>query len=149
MISKYIKKWVGLDKIEAEVASATQKRIEAEIAASEALKAAEAAKEEERKSKLSPKELATERKEPWVGVLTTHVNKNNIRNGFFELDWNEYFVLELRNAGYPGETEEQVVDAWFCELCKTLGTESGIDMDKRGSGFVNRALREDGRTEIG
>jgi hypothetical protein len=51
MISKYIKKWAGLDKIEAEVASATQKRIEAEMAASEALKAAEAAKEEERKSR--------------------------------------------------------------------------------------------------
>lgn len=149
MIKKYIKKLVGIDKIEEEVALATQKRIEAEMAAAEALKAAANAKEEERKSKLSPKDLATEQKEPWVGVLTTHVNKNNIRNGFFELDWNEYFVLELRNAGYFGETEEQVVDAWFCELCKTLGTEAGVDMDKRGSGFVNRALRDDGRTEIG
>ncbi len=105
-------------------------------------------KEQERLAKLSPKELATEKKEPWVAVINTHINSNNIRNGFFELDWNEYFVLQLRNAGYSGETEEQVVDAWFSELCRNLGSEAGIDMDRRGSGYVNRALRDDGLTEI-
>lgn len=97
---------------------------------------------------LTPKEIATNKKEPWVNVVNTHINKSNIRNGFFELDWNEYFVLALRNAGYTGETEEQVVDAWFSELCRNVGEESGVDMDRRGSGYVNRALREDGLTEL-
>jgi hypothetical protein len=51
------------------------------------------------------KEIATENKEPWVAVLDTHVNKDNIRNGFFELDWNEYFVLQLKANGYQGDNE--------------------------------------------
>ena len=105
-----------------------------------------AAKEQELEK--SPKELATENKEPWVAVLNTHVNKENIRNGFFELDWNEYFVLQLREAGYSGDTDEEVVDKWFQDLCRNVGAESGVNMDRRGSGFVNRALRDDGRTEV-
>jgi len=94
------------------------------------------------------KEIATENKEPWVAVLDTHVNMDNIRNGFFELDWNEYFVLQLKLNGYTGENEEAIVDQWFSELCRNLGAEEGIDMDRRGSGYVNRALRDDGKTEI-
>ena len=97
----------------------------------------------------TPKEIATENKEPWVAVMNTHVNKDNIRNGFFELDWNEYFVLQLRTAGYAGSTDEEIVDAWFSELCRNLGSVEGVDMTGRGSGFVDRALREDGRSEIG
>ena len=46
------------------------------------------------------KETATKKKEPWVSVLTTHVDKTNPRNGFFELDWNEYFVQSLKLNGY-------------------------------------------------
>ena len=99
--------------------------------------------------KKTPKEIATENKEPWVAVMNTHVNKDNIRNGFFELDWNEYFVLQLRTAGYAGSTDEEIVDAWFSELCRNLGGDAGIDMNGRGAGFVDRALRDDGRTEIG
>jgi len=102
----------------------------------------------EPKAAPTEKEIATANKEPWVAVLTTHVNKENIRNGFFELDWNEYFVLQLRSAGYTGETDEAIVDAWFTELCRNVGTEEGVDMGRRGSGYVNRALRDDGRTEI-
>jgi hypothetical protein len=102
----------------------------------------------EPKAAPTAKEIATANKEPWVAVLTTHVNKENIRNGFFELDWNEYFVLQLRSAGYTGETDEAIVDAWFTELCRNVGTEEGVDMGRRGSGYVNRALRDDGRTEI-
>jgi len=96
----------------------------------------------------TPKEIATENKEPWVAVMNTHVNKDNIRNGFFELDWNEYFVLQLRTEGYAGETDEAIVDAWFSELCRNVGAEEEIDMSRRGSGYVSRALRDDGRTEI-
>jgi hypothetical protein len=142
MIRNFIKKLIGLDKIEAEVAEATKRKVEAEIEAT-------AAVEEARLAKLSPKERATEAKEPWVEVLDTHVNKENVRNGFFELDWNEYFVLQLRSNGYQGDTDEAIVDQWFQDLCRNIGAEAGVDMERRGSGFVNRALRDDGKTEIG
>ena len=147
-MNKLVKKIFGIDKIEAEVAEATRQKLEAEAAAEVALKAVEAAKEEERLSKLSPKEMATEKKEPWVAVLDTHVNKDNIRNGFFELDWNEYFVLQLKEAGYQGDNEEAVVDQWFQELCRGVGAEAGVNMDRRGSGYINVNNLGDGRTEI-
>jgi hypothetical protein len=141
-MNKFLKKLFGIDKIEAEAAEAVRTKIEAEAAA-------EAAKEAVRVVSLSPKEIATEKKEPWIAVLDTHVNKDNIKNGFFELDWNEYFVLQLRTEGYPGETDEEVVDKWFSELCRNVGNDEGVDMSRRGSGYVNRSLRDDGMTEIG
>ena len=69
--------------------------------------------------KKNPKEYATRRKEPWVGVLETHVNKENVRNGFFEMDWNKYFIEQLVEAGYgvKEDPEEEIVDRWFRELC--------------------------------
>jgi hypothetical protein len=107
------------------------------------------AKEEARIAKLSPKELATENKEPWVAVLTTQVNKENIRNGFFELDWNEYFIRELRLNGYQGDTEEEIVDKWFTELCRNVGVEQGVDMNRRATGYINVNNIGNGRTERG
>ena len=147
-MNKFIKKLFGIDKIEAETAEAVKLKLEAEAAAVAAVKAAEDAKEAERIAKLSPKGLATEKKEPWIAVLDTHVNKDNIRNGFFELDWNEYFVLQLKEAGYKGETEEAVVDQWFQELCRGLGAEEGIDMDRRGAGYINVNNLGDGKSEV-
>jgi hypothetical protein len=135
-MNKLIKKLFGIDKIEAEVAEVTRLKIEAEAAAAQA-------------SKLAEEAIEKQRLEPWVAVLDTHVNKENMRNGFFELDWNEYFVLQLRSAGYKGNSDEEIVDQWFSELCQNLGSESGIDMSRRGSGYVNKALRDDGKTEIG
>jgi hypothetical protein len=153
MIKKFFKKITGLDKLEADIAEATRKKIEAELAAEKAEQESkdsiEKAKQEEEFAKLSPKERATANKEPWIEVLDTHVNKENVRNGFFELDWNEYFVLQLRSNGYQGDTDESIVDQWFQDLCRNIGAETGVDMDRRGSGFVNRALRDDGKTEIG
>jgi len=80
------------------------------------------AKEQEKNKQLSPKELATKKKEPWVGVLQTHVNKDNVRNGFFELDWNRHFVLQLIKAGYgvENDNEEEIIDRWFRELCANV-----------------------------
>ena len=100
------------------------------------------------KKQKTAKEIATEKKEPWVAVMDTHVNKDNIRNGFFELDWNEYFVLQLRTEGYQGETDESVVDLWFQDLCRNIGSESGVNMDRRGSGYINVNNLGDGRSEI-
>ena len=140
-MKQVFKKLLGLDKIE-------QEKEKLQAARDKAIAEAVRAQEEQRLAKLTPKELATERKEPWVAVLETHVNKENVRNGFFELDWNEYFVVQLRSAGYTGATDEEIVDQWFQELCRNVGAEAGVNMDRRGSGFVNRALRDDGKTEV-
>ncbi len=147
-MKKFVEKLFGIDKIKAETEASVKAAEEAKRLAEAATEAAERAKEAERIAKLTPKERATEAKEPWVAVLDTHVNKENVRNGFFELDWNEYFVLQLRTAGYTGNSDEEVVDQWFQELCRNVGAEDGVDMERRGSGYITRALRDDGRTEV-
>lgn len=97
---------------------------------------------------VDPKTAATANKEPWVAVLDTHVNPENPRNGFFELDWNEYFVTMLRNNGYTGGTDEEVVDEWFQDLCRQVGSEEGVMMDRRFSGYINVNNLGNGKSEI-
>ena len=143
-MKKFIKKIFGIDKLEQATVEAEKKLQEAtERAAKVIADAAEA----ERLSKLSPKELATERNESYIAVLDTKVNKDNVKNGFFELDWNELFIVELRLAGYYGETDEEIVDKWFQDLCRNIGAESGVDMDRRGSGSINVNNLGQGKSE--
>jgi hypothetical protein len=144
-MNKFIKKLFGIDKIEQATLDAETKLKDATDRATKII--ADAA-ETERLSKLSPKELATEKKESYIAVLDTKVNKDNVRNGFFELDWNEYFIVELRLAGYYGDTDEEIVDKWFQDLCRNIGSEEGVDMDRRGSGYVNVSNIGDGKSEI-
>jgi len=73
------------------------------------------------------KAAATKAGEPWVAVLDTQVNKDNIRNGFFELDWNNEFIEELLDAGYQGESNEQIVDQWFRTIVSQMLQEEGQD----------------------
>ncbi len=129
MLQKMFKKMLGLDKLEASIQKAEEelKEANARVAAAEAAhqqaeESKKAAEKEEELAKLTPKERATRKKEPWVGVLNTHVNQDNIRNGFFELDWNEQFVLKLKQEGYgeDGDLDEEIVDRWFRELCANV-----------------------------
>jgi hypothetical protein len=98
---------------------------------------------------LSPKDAATAKKEPYIAVLDTHINKENVRNGFFELDWNDYFIVQLREAGYRGETDEAIVDQWFKDLCRDVALDENIPgMDRRGAGYINVNPLGNGRSEI-
>ena len=121
-MKRFIEKLFGIDKLKAETEAAVKLAEESTKIAKDAVASAERAKEAEETAKLSPKDRATKLKEPWVGVLNTHVNKDNIRNGFFELDWNEQFVLKLKQEGYgfDGDNDEEIVDRWFRELCANV-----------------------------
>ena len=122
LMNKWIEKLFGIDKIRAEAERSAVVAAEAAEAAKTAIAAAERATEAEAQAKLSPKERATRKKEPWVGVIETHVNKDNVRNGFFELDWNDHFVLKLKQEGYgeDGDKDEEIIDRWFRELCANV-----------------------------
>jgi len=114
-MKEWFKRVTGLKKLEEEKEALQAAR---DKAVAETVKA----QEEAELAKLTPKDRATRKKEPWVGVLNTHVNKDNVRNGFFELDWNEYFVLQLKQEGYgaDGDKDEEIVDRWFRELCANV-----------------------------
>jgi chemotaxis regulatin CheY-phosphate phosphatase CheZ len=119
---KFIEKLFGIDKLRSQTEESLRQAEAAKKVAEDATTAAERAKDAEETAKLSPKDRATKLKEPWVGVLNTHINKDNIRNGFFELDWNDDFVLKLKQEGYgfDGDLDEEIVDRWFRELCANV-----------------------------
>ena len=149
-MKQYIKKIFGIDKIEQEAEAALNLAERAKKVAEDATAAAERAKKEEELAKSTPKDRATALGEPWVGVLETHINKENLRNGFFELDWNDEFVLQLKQAGYgfDGDKDEEIVDRWFRTLCKDVANEEGIDMTDRGAGFINVKKIAEGKSEV-
>ena len=114
-MKQVIKKLFGIDKVEKNIAIATKKLEETEAQLAKA-------KEDTELVTMSEKDRATRKKEPWVGVINTHVNKDNVRNGFFELDWNIHFVEKLKDEGYglEGDPEEEIIDRWFRELCANV-----------------------------
>ena len=99
--------------------------------------------------KKDPKEYATRRKEPWVNVLDVKVNEDNVRNGFFELDWNKYFIAQLVEAGYGVENdpEEEIVDRWFRDIVYNMLEAEGHSTD-RGAGYINVVPIDKGKSEV-
>ena len=84
-------------------------------------------KEKPAKATKSAKELATEKKEPYVNVLSMDVDPDNLHAGAFELDWNEYFVARLVKAGYmmnKDDTDAEIVDRWFQNVCRHVVMET-------------------------
>ena len=73
-----------------------------------------------KKDDLSAKDKATARGEAYVKVLDVKFDKDKPGDGYFELEWNQIFVNQLREAGYSGTNENEVVDAWFTGLCRTI-----------------------------
>jgi uncharacterized membrane-anchored protein len=142
-MKEWFKKITGIKKIEEEKARLERERVEA-------LAKAEEAKVKEELAKLTPKERATKKQEPWVAVLDTHVNKENIRNGFFELDWNSYFIDELKKSGYgfDGDPDEEIVDRWFRDLAANMLAEAGQDPSRATAGFINVTKLPNNRSQI-
>lgn len=138
----WLKKVTGLKKLqeEKEALQAAKDKAVAETVR---------AQKEEEFAKMTQKERATTRGEPWVSVLDTHVNKDNVRNGFFELDWNEHFIVQLKQAGYgfDGDPEEEIVDRWFRDLARNMLAEEGLD-PSRGAGYINVKPIAKGKSEI-
>ena len=148
-MNKFIEKLFGIDKIKAQTEASLKHAEDAMTAAKKATSAAELAQKAEETAKMTPKERATAKGDPWVAVLDTHVNKDNIRNGFFELDWNAEFVLQLKQAGYgfDGDPEEEIVDRWFKDLARNVLADEGQDTT-RGAGFINVNKLAGGKAEV-
>lgn len=149
-MKQFIKRLFGIEKLEQERAEAIARLEEAKAKEEEAKKAEEEAKKAEELAKLTPKERASKKGEPWVGVINTHVNKENVRNGFFELDWNPEFIVELKKAGYgyDGDPDEEIVDRWFRELASSMFLEEGLDPRNRTAGFINVVPLSKGKSEV-
>ena len=129
-MKNFIKKLTGMDKVEAEKAKVESEKMEL-------LK------------QRDPKDYHTRKKEPWVNVIDVKVNEENVRNGFFELDWNKYFIAQLIESGYGVENdpEEEIVDRWFRDIVYNMLDEEGQDTN-RGAGYINVVPIAKGKSEV-
>jgi len=86
-----------------------------------------APQEKPAKASKSDKDLATEKGEPYIAILSIDVNPANLHEGAFELDWNEIFVARLVKAGYmmkKEDTDADIVDRWFQNVCRHVVMET-------------------------
>jgi len=103
--------------------------------------------------KKTQKELATERGEPWVEIVSMDIDPMNLHQGSFELDWNEIFVARLVKAGYmkkPTDTDAEIVDRWFQNVCRHVVMETWEQEQaiKNSGIYVQRRDIGDGRSEV-
>jgi hypothetical protein len=129
-MKNFLKKLTGLDKVEAQKAEVESEKMEL-------LK------------QRDPKDYHTRKKEPWVDVIDVKINEENVRNGFFELDWNKYFIEKLVKEGYgvDNDPEEEIVDRWFRDIVYGMLEQEGLDTD-RGAGYINVVPIDKGKSEV-
>lgn len=83
----------------------------------------ESKKAEPAAKKKTAKDIATEKGEPYISVVSVELDPDNIGNGAFELDWNDKFITNLVRSGYqqkPNEDESVIVDRWFQDICRNV-----------------------------
>ena len=107
-----------------------------------------------KKAEKTAKELATEKGEPYVTILSMEVDPANMQNGAFELDWNDKFVANLVRAGYqmnPKDTDSDIVDRWFTAVCRNIVLETYEQyqaMDPERDRVVKTRNIGEGRSEV-
>ena len=105
--------------------------------------------EKPKKITKSAKDIATEKGEPYVAILSMDVDPEDLNQGAFELDWNEKFIANLIRAGYQGKTDEDLVDQWFQNVCRNVVLET-FEQDEamNMSRYTNVRNIGDGRSEV-
>ena len=100
------------------------------------------------------KQIATEKNEPYVAIVTMDIDPENLHQGAFELDWNEIFIARLVKAGYmmkPTDADSDLVDRWFQNVCRHVVMETWEQeqaIRNSGAQYVRTRDIGDGRTEI-
>ena len=73
------------------------------------------------------KTVATIKNEPYMGVIESNFRPDLGINGLtFEFEWNEQFIAMLVSNGYNGTTDEEIVNSYFNDLCRSVAVETGL-----------------------
>lgn len=104
--------------------------------------------------KKTEKELADEKGEPYIAILSMDIDPDNLHQGAFELDWNDKFVANLVRAGYQmkaDDTDAEIVDRWFQNVCRHVVMETW-EQEQAMNPDSNRVVQTrnigGGRTEV-
>jgi hypothetical protein len=65
------------------------------------------------------KKIANLLHEPWVSIVEEGLDPNAGPSGFyFVFDWNEEWIALLRQHGYEGGTDDELMEKWFTDVCR-------------------------------
>jgi hypothetical protein len=107
-----------------------------------------------KKAEKTAKELATEKRQSYVNVLSMELDPENMAQGAFELDWNDKFIADLVRAGYqmkPDDKDSDLVDRWFQNVCRNVVLETWEQeqaMNPERDRVVKSRNIGDGRSEV-
>lgn len=101
-----------------------------------------------KKEPLTAKELATKNGQPYVNILSIELDPDNVGQGAFELDWNEFFVSQLIRSGYAGRDDQQIVDRWFQDICRNVAMETWEQYEANNPRGIVRKDLGNGKTEV-
>lgn len=91
------------------------------------------------------RELATLDKRPYVNITNIEMDSKGIGTHSIEFDWNEYFIANLKENGFTGNTEEELVDKWFITVSTAIASESEAVIVTNPEDFTK--LSKSGKTE--
>jgi hypothetical protein len=109
---------------------------------------------EKRAPAKTAKEIATEKGEAYVNIVSMDVDPADISNGAFELDWNDKFIADLVRHGYmmdKNDTDADIVDRWFTSVCRNVVLETYEQyqaMDPQRDRVVKTRNLGDGLSEV-
>jgi hypothetical protein len=81
------------------------------------------------------RQVADLKGEPWVAMPDINWDPSDPSKSYFELDYNEHFVTFLRNNNYKGTADEEVVERWLNDVCRSVAAE----LSEEDSSFVSPA----------
>jgi hypothetical protein len=123
----WIRKWMGIDELEArhqqELTLAEERRVrEIEI----------------REEKIRELEFVPEPIEPRVEIVSAGIGEDGMTR--LQLDWNDEFVQHLKDNGYEGKDDEDIVNQWLNALMAqhqnpTRTTNGMDDMNRERDSF--------------
>ena len=107
------------------------------------------------KSVKTEKDIANEKGNPYINILSMELDPENPGLGAFELDWNDKFVANLVRAGYqmdPKDTDADIVDRWFTDVCRNVVLETWEQYEAMSTVTDGRVVKSrdigDGRSEV-
>ena len=131
----------------------SNKTVKDEVAPAPAPKEVPPAPKAKAEPKKGNKDLANEKGEPYIAILSLELDPDNLHQGAFELDWNDKFVANLVRAGYQlkkDDTDSDIVDRWFQNVCRHIVMETWEQEEaiKNSGIWVRTTDIGGGRTEV-
>ena len=104
---------------------------------------------EQKKAEKTAKELATEKNEIYFVANMNGFDTNDPLAGFFEFEWNDEAIKQLRILGFQGKTDEQIIDNYFTHICKSVAMElyENQQSDPQNRISAERTELDNGRAE--